>query len=177
MHAVMDALAGPRGTERCNRGLEIDDPDPGTHPFHPCEGIAPDKAEIDRSGDGAAAALGEAHIVQGVPWTAFMEGGIARMRQDLVDSARGLDPAVSTAYWAYGNTEGTLIVVLVGPGAWMPFLFVHGLSALGFAGMNIFHDAFLVEKRNAEGGNARQVVPDRAGSNRIIPQKQWKNLR
>jgi hypothetical protein len=87
MHAVVDLLFAPVVLAGSDARLEIDDAQIHAGTIEFCQRIAPDVIELHRGRDRAVDTLGAFHVGAGVTDVWFVQRGIGRMRQDLIDSA------------------------------------------------------------------------------------------
>ena len=92
MHPVVDAL-GPALVAASHAGLEVHDARVGRDVLQLCQSISPDVRQIDRPWDGTVHFLGELDVRAGVRDHRFVDPGIVRMWQDLIDASSGHDVA------------------------------------------------------------------------------------
>jgi hypothetical protein len=88
VHPVVDALVDPVAAAGHGR-FQIDDAGVRLHARQLVQGVAPDVPGSHRTRDGPVALLRQTHIVHGVLHPRLVDGGIARVRQDLVDPPAG----------------------------------------------------------------------------------------
>ncbi len=88
-HTVVHALARPGIVARGNACFEIDDTRVRSDSVQDRERLAPDVRGFDGSRNVTALALGERYIVDSVLDIGLVEGGVAGVRQNLIDAPSG----------------------------------------------------------------------------------------
>ncbi len=76
------------------------------------QGISPDVRVLERSRDGSVRLLRKLHVGSGIPSGWFVDAGIARMREDLVDASAGHHVAAQEhSHGIHADEDGSVMTM------------------------------------------------------------------